>query len=91
MSVKNDSIKKSIEVHRDTMDSIMPAIESSLKDKDYEFTSNIKKTEFIIKSTDVEGIRSLILDVTNLSKTDIGVLLTIKKYKESIYLRQRVK
>lgn len=91
MSVKSNSIKKIIELHRDTMDSIMPTIEQSLMDKEYEFTSNIKKTEFVIKSDDVEGIRSLILDETNLSKQIIDVLITIKKYKNKVYIRQRVK
>lgn len=91
MSVKSKSIKQSIELHRDTMDSIMPTIEKSLRDNNYEFTSNTKKTEFVINTDNKERIRSLVLDETNLSKNDIDVLLTIKEYKGKVYIRQRVK
>ncbi len=91
MSVKNDSIKNIIELHRDTMDSIMPAIESSLKDKKYEFTSNTKKTEFVVASASIDEIYSLVLDVTGLTKRNIDVLMVIKKYKDKVYIRQRIK
>lgn len=91
MSYKSDSISRLIEKHKDTLDVIMPSIESALSDGGFEFTSNSKKTEFVVTSTDRETIHTLVIDTSSLPELVTDLLIQVKESKNKVYIRQRVK
>lgn len=91
MSMKSDSIGVLIDRYRDQLDSVMLDIESALSDSGFEFTSNSKKTEFVVLSTDRETIYSLILTAVSLPELVTDTVINIKESNNRIYIRQRVK
>ena len=91
MSMKSDSIGVLIDRYRDQLDSVMLDIESALSDSGFEFTSNSKKTEFVVLSTDREMIHSLILTTVSLPELVTDTVINIKESNNKIYIRQRVK
>lgn len=91
MSMKSDSIGVLIDRYRDRLDSVMVDIESALSDGGYEFTSNSKKTEFIVLSTDRETVHTLVLNAVSLPKLVADTVINIKESNKKIYIRQRVK
>lgn len=91
MSKSSDSVSQLIECYRDDVQSIMSDIESILTDRGFEFTSNTKKTEFIIMSTNKEEILDLIYTNINLPTNVTDVFISVKKSNHYTYVRQRVK
>ena len=91
MSKVTESVSRLIECYKDDVQSIMEDIETALTDRGFEFTSNTKKTEFIIMSTNKEEVLDLIYTNLNLPKNVINVFVSVKKSNNYTYIRQRVK
>lgn len=91
MSKTSDSVSNMIERYKDDVHSIMSDIELALADNGFEFTSNKKKTEFIVMSTNREEILNLIHNTLKLPEKVTDVFVTVKKSNHYTYIRQRVK
>ena len=91
MSKTSETVSNMIERYKDDIDSIMNDIETALVDNGFEFTSNNKKTEFIVKSTEWEEILNLIHNTISLPKIITNLIISVKKTKKNTYIRQRIK
>ena len=91
MSKKSESVSQIIEQYKNDINTIMTDIESALTDNGFEFTSNNKKTEFVIKSTNREEVLNLIYQTLNLPVNVIDVFVSVKKSNHYTYIRQKIK
>ena len=92
MSKRNDAIMSLMYSKKYIFDHIMDNLENTLIDRGLNYTTNSKKTEFVVK--DVKDECELIDELqrcSELSHDEFTTVIQIIKNNEKLYIRQKIK